>query len=204
MNRDDKFEAIYSYVVVGFIALLFIASIGGGLISIIKDLGMSKLEKCQRDEYLTQSEYADEYCKEDGTVGDRVAEKKARDEVACNAKGAQWLWSPYDNGSCERIAYDTKQECKDAGLEGPAGDDGYYVCQDNGTTEFITEEALVQRTIQEVCNIKGNISYNTGERIYHLPGQLYYDETTINTDYGERWFCTEQEAINAGWRKAYE
>lgn len=51
--------------------------------------------------------------------------------------------------------------------------------------------------------IKGNVSYNTGERIYHVPGQAYYDETVINSAYGERWFCTEQEARAAGWRKSY-
>jgi hypothetical protein len=49
--------------------------------------------------------------------------------------------------------------------------------------------------------IKGNIS-SRGERIYHVPGQRYYDKTLINGLHGERWFCTEQEAIAAGWRKA--
>jgi hypothetical protein len=52
------------------------------------------------------------------------------------------------------------------------------------------------------CRIKGNVSINTGERIYHLPGQEHYDETIISTDYGERWFCSEDEARAAGWRKA--
>ena len=54
---------------------------------------------------------------------------------------------------------------------------------------------------QAGCVIKGNIS-SSGERIYHLPGQRYYDKTLINGLQGERWFCTEQEAIAAGWRKA--
>lgn len=52
------------------------------------------------------------------------------------------------------------------------------------------------------CNIKGNINFNTGEKIYHLPGQKYYDSTVINEAAGERWFCTEEEAIAAGWRKS--
>ncbi len=50
--------------------------------------------------------------------------------------------------------------------------------------------------------VKGNISYNTGEKIYHVFGQNYYSETVINPRYGERWFCTEQEARAAGWRKS--
>lgn len=52
------------------------------------------------------------------------------------------------------------------------------------------------------CNIKGNISFSTGERIYHVPGQAYYDDTVIDEDAGERWFCTEAEALDAGWRKS--
>ena len=52
------------------------------------------------------------------------------------------------------------------------------------------------------CDIKGNISFNSGEKIYHVPGGEYYDATIINPDYGERWFCTEQEAIENGWRKS--
>jgi len=52
------------------------------------------------------------------------------------------------------------------------------------------------------CDIKGNISYSTEEKIYHVPGQEFYNETVINTEYGERWFCTEQEVINNGWRKS--
>jgi len=48
---------------------------------------------------------------------------------------------------------------------------------------------------------QGNIS-SSGERIYHVPGQRYYDKTQINEGKGERWFCTEQEAVDAGWRKA--
>ena len=52
------------------------------------------------------------------------------------------------------------------------------------------------------CDIKGNISINTGERIYHVPGQEHYWETKISRQYGERWFCSEAEARAAGWRKA--
>jgi hypothetical protein len=52
------------------------------------------------------------------------------------------------------------------------------------------------------CRIKGNISIDTGERIYHVPGQTYYNDTRINHSYGERWFCTEAEARAAGWRRS--
>jgi len=52
------------------------------------------------------------------------------------------------------------------------------------------------------CNIKGNISPNNGERIYHMPGQEHYSETIITPSNGERWFCSERSAQIAGWRKA--
>ena len=52
------------------------------------------------------------------------------------------------------------------------------------------------------CDIKGNISINSGEKIFHVPGQEFYSDTKISPEYGERWFCTEAEARANGWRKA--
>lgn len=52
------------------------------------------------------------------------------------------------------------------------------------------------------CSIKGNVSIGTGERIYHVPGQRYYADTMIRQEYGERYFCSEQEARAAGWRRS--
>lgn len=51
------------------------------------------------------------------------------------------------------------------------------------------------------CTIKGNVSAK-GDKIYHAPGCKSYEKTTINEGQGERWFCTDQEALDAGWRKA--
>jgi micrococcal nuclease len=50
--------------------------------------------------------------------------------------------------------------------------------------------------------IKGNISVSSGEKIYHVPGANFYDETVIDESSGERWFCTEADALSAGWRKS--
>lgn len=49
--------------------------------------------------------------------------------------------------------------------------------------------------------IKGNIN-SKGEKIYHCPGQRDYNKTVIDESKGERWFATEEDARNAGWRKA--
>lgn len=53
------------------------------------------------------------------------------------------------------------------------------------------------------CRVKGNISIS-GQRIYHVPGQEYYGETRIDARHGERWFCSELEAREAGWRRAMQ
>lgn len=52
------------------------------------------------------------------------------------------------------------------------------------------------------CDIKGNVSIDTGERIYHVRGQKHYEQTRIRPEYGEEWFCSEAEARAAGWRKS--
>ena len=58
-----------------------------------------------------------------------------------------------------------------------------------------------QETPKSDCDIKGNIS-TSGEKIYHLPGCGSYSKTQIDEKRGERWFCSEKEAQEAGWRKA--
>ncbi|MCB1511324.1 MAG: thermonuclease family protein [Hyphomicrobiaceae bacterium] len=49
------------------------------------------------------------------------------------------------------------------------------------------------------CAIKGNIT-SRGRRIYHMPWGRWYRRTKIETARGERWFCSEAEAIRAGWQ----
>lgn len=49
------------------------------------------------------------------------------------------------------------------------------------------------------CLIKGNIN-RAGAKIFHVPGSPSYDQTQIDESQGERWFCSEEEAIAAGWR----
>jgi len=65
------------------------------------------------------------------------------------------------------------------------------------TTPVATQTPATQPSS---CNIKGNIS--SGGKIYHLPGCASYDKTEIKESQGERWFCSEEEALTAGWRKA--
>ncbi len=39
-------------------------------------------------------------------------------------------------------------------------------------------------------------------RVYHVPGDPLYSATFVDESHGDRWFCTEAEAIAAGWRRA--
>ncbi|TPM11516.1 hypothetical protein FJ960_01880 [Mesorhizobium sp. B2-3-11] len=75
-----------------------------------------------------------------------------------------------------------------------------------GAATYVASEGLpaitVPNALNPACNIKGNISINSGQRIYHMPGDKFYSETIIRPEYGERWFCSQQEAQAAGWTRA--
>jgi len=48
------------------------------------------------------------------------------------------------------------------------------------------------------CAIKGNVSGKG--RIFHTPWSPWYERVTIDPSRGDRWFCSEGEAMAAGWR----
>ena len=75
--------------------------------------------------------------------------------------------------------------CQETPTEAPAGSPAAGACDYSGTAEPL---------------IKGNVSTNSGEKIYHVPGGDFYEQTVIDEAAGERWFCTESEAVDAGWR----
>src|SRR3977135_2497965 len=55
------------------------------------------------------------------------------------------------------------------------------------------------------CAVKGNIGSGKGRpRIYHVPGSRGYEAVAVAPAKGERYFCSEQEAITCGWRKGPE
>jgi hypothetical protein len=49
------------------------------------------------------------------------------------------------------------------------------------------------------CSIKGNVN-SSGEKIYHTTASSFYDRTNIKPEEGDRWFCTSEEAVAAGFR----
>ena len=66
----------------------------------------------------------------------------------------------------------------------------------------IPSPTIPNPSISSECNIKGNISVSSGEKFYHIQGMPEYEITRINTSKGERFFCSESEAIANGWSKA--
>jgi len=52
------------------------------------------------------------------------------------------------------------------------------------------------------CRIKRNVN-QTGERIYFLQGDRNYARVRMDRGAGKRWFCSEDQAIAAGWRAAH-
>jgi micrococcal nuclease len=71
-------------------------------------------------------------------------------------------------------------------VEGYAQNDGFH-------PEVMKEE---KQTSANGCDIKGNIN-SKGEKIYHTPDSPWYEQTKP-----EVWFCSENEAISSGFRKA--
>lgn len=105
-------------------------------------------------------------------------------------KGLAWAFRRY---STEYIDEETRAKSRAIGI-----------WSDDFLPPWDYREAQWNRAIQEApqgCPIKGNISRNG--RIYHAPWSPWYEKTRINTSKGERWFCSEAEAIAAGWRAPY-
>lgn len=73
--------------------------------------------------------------------------------------------------------------------------------------EEFEEENKSTREINEPpsdpnCLIKGNISSRGYGRLYFLPECRNYSQVKIDSSKGEQYFCTEEEAIAAGFEKS--
>lgn len=56
---------------------------------------------------------------------------------------------------------------------------------------------------QTGCVVKGNVDMND-KRFYHLPTFRHYSQVVMNLEKGDRWFCSEKDAISAGFHRARE
>lgn len=55
---------------------------------------------------------------------------------------------------------------------------------------------------KEGCVIKGNYRADNKTKIYHLPNCYNYEKIVVNEKAGDRWFCNEIEAAQAGFLKS--
>jgi len=58
--------------------------------------------------------------------------------------------------------------------------------------------ASAEQVAPNGCAIKGNVTAHG--RIYHMPWSPWYGKVKIEPAKGERWFCSEAQAMEAGWR----
>jgi micrococcal nuclease len=66
--------------------------------------------------------------------------------------------------------------------------------QEEGFNSDVMESDSTTDSISSDCNIKGNIN-SKSEKIYHTPDSPWYEQTKP-----EVMFCTEEEAVKAGFR----
>ena len=102
------------------------------------------------------------------------------------------------------IPYKYQTDFKNAQKQARASEAGLWspnTCNGD-TTKAASANAIQTNTSNtDSCTIKGNIG-SIKEKIYHMVGCGSYNKTVIDESKGERWFCTEKEATDAGWRKA--
>jgi len=100
--------------------------------------------------------------------------------------------------------YKYQTEFKSAQKQAEADKAGLWspdTCNGNTTSSAKTSAPANTSGATGSCDIKGNIG-STKEKIYHVVGCGSYDKTVIDESKGEKYFCSEKEALDAGWRKA--
>jgi endonuclease YncB( thermonuclease family) len=115
----------------------------------------------------------------------------AGEDMGAVIVGEGWAWA------YRRYSFNYDLDEKSAAV---AGRGLWSMTIDNPEAYRATRSVLSDSPPPDNCTIKGNISSNG--RIYHLPGSDSYDRTRIDTNEGERWFCSISEAEAAGWRAA--
>ncbi|MFG6494459.1 thermonuclease family protein [Fictibacillus sp. UD] len=77
-------------------------------------------------------------------------------------------------------------------LENYVQEEGYV------SIEPVASDDELGSATSDECKIKGNIN-SSGDKIYHVESGRYYNITNP-----EKWFCSENEAIEAGFRKSQQ
>lgn len=123
-------------------------------------------------------------------------------------KDKPWLFYGYKSKVNSQFKSANGMQCKDivdvAKIERTSFKTTYEelkVSENQKKLEQLSERVTELEALNAGCTIKGNVNFDTWEKIFHIPWSRFYSETVINTLYGERWFCNESDAVNAWWRK---
>jgi endonuclease YncB( thermonuclease family) len=105
-------------------------------------------------------------------------------------QGLAWAFVRY---SSDYVAQET---------EARAAHRGIWQAETQTAWDFrATRWAEYDKTAPAGCAIKGNINGH-GEKIFHMPWGRDYTKVKMDLTKGKRWFCSEGEAEQAGWRPA--
>jgi endonuclease YncB( thermonuclease family) len=102
-------------------------------------------------------------------------------------QGLAWAFRKYSNDYIEE-----EEQAKSEGV-------GIWRTQSNPAWAYREEKwQIAIQSRPDGCPIKGDISEQG--HIYHVPWSPWYSEIEISEAEKELWFCTEAEAIQAGFR----
>lgn len=119
------------------------------------------------------------------------------------------IWNSIDN---KWLVYNPHPESLDSGSACFDGMDNNFddledandpMCEEGIDSAYNTPGHRVVPRQDGFGLIKGNISFASGEKVYHMPGQKFYETTEIDPALGEKFFCSPTEAHKAGWRRSY-
>lgn len=146
-------------------------------------------------------------------AADALARLTRRRAITCQTKGSDEL------GRMKAICYDRTTDIAAALVSG-----GHVFAESGFMSRYAQQEATAKsaklglwsgeserpsdfrartwdeakRTAPQGCPIKGHLAGNA--KLYVLPWSADYHRVRVSKARGERWFCSEQEAISAGWR----
>jgi endonuclease YncB( thermonuclease family) len=130
---------------------------------------------------------------------DRGADEYGRTLSVCTADGKEINAAMIDAGlawSFRRYShdYDAREDAARAKLV------GVWQAATEAPWDYRMDRwRVAEQDAPKGCAIKGNIN-DKGERIYHAPWSPWYTRTKVSLEKGERWFCSEGDALSAGWR----
>ncbi len=79
---------------------------------------------------------------------------------------------------------------------------GIAKANNKGLYKVCAESSNIVLQSSEKCNIKGNNSTDGNGKVYFYPGCQSYGNVKMELNRGDEWFCSEKEAVKAGYKKA--